>query len=505
MTDGSSSRRKMLALLGALGTAGAASVLGRSGWEAEPVPPSEEVTRTDSEAGYTTTLTPTGDVVRLQEFDVAMDGRTDDTAAIQRALDAAAPAGTLLLPPESIRISGRGRDGRAINVTETHRNVTIRGTREGGAVTTLQMAPGHDRVHAGLTIGRVGGRPVDGVTVENLRLLGNGLEQTYRVGLGIHVVGRQAQRVELSNIRVENWATNGLKTTTPGTRVRDSTFHHNGHKAEAAAGYHGHGIDADIDGGGVVVERVLCTDNTGNGIDSNGGSVTLRDSVIRDNNYGVKLDEDTTGFRVSNTRFANHETTVFHNIPEDVDNGDLVLNKVRIEDAGWPAFHLPAGGTFEGDDIVIVRTNTDRDQPAAVVVKDEGRRFDVGTMSIHDTAGGSALYLQNCSGSIDRLVHGNNPNGVGQTGGVSIGSTERGDPLAISVPTAQDVGAGRDSSGDGSSGGSSGDSTDESPTYGGYSTPEQGSLDWHEPLNENFDSIEADILDLARRIEQLEN
>ena len=52
----------------------------------------------------------------------------------------------------------------------------------------------------------------------------------------------------------------------------------------------------------------------------------------------------------------------------------------------------------------------------------------------------------------------------------------------------------------------SSDTTDDTSTstYGGYNTPQAGSNDWHIPLNENFESIEADIQDLADRINNLE-
>jgi len=51
------------------------------------------------------------------------------------------------------------------------------------------------------------------------------------------------------------------------------------------------------------------------------------------------------------------------------------------------------------------------------------------------------------------------------------------------------------------------DSTDEqdSSDYGGYDQPERGTLEWHEPVNGNFVSIEADIVDLARRVSELES
>lgn len=63
-----------------------------------------------------------------------------------------------------------------------------------------------------------------------------------------------------------------------------------------------------------------------------------------------------------------------------------------------------------------------------------------------------------------------------------------------------------DSSGSGTDDGSdSTDSTDGDTTYGGYRQPAEGTLDWHEPLNQNFADIEADVKDLARRIRDLEN
>ncbi|SFR66968.1 hypothetical protein [Halogeometricum limi] len=60
-------------------------------------------------------------------------------------------------------------------------------------------------------------------------------------------------------------------------------------------------------------------------------------------------------------------------------------------------------------------------------------------------------------------------------------------------------------SGGTSDGGSTGDgSTTDPAQYGDYNTPQEGTVDWHIPLNENFADIEADIKDLAARIAELE-
>jgi hypothetical protein len=50
------------------------------------------------------------------------------------------------------------------------------------------------------------------------------------------------------------------------------------------------------------------------------------------------------------------------------------------------------------------------------------------------------------------------------------------------------------------------DQTDDTTTkiYGNYDQPAAGTLNWHIPLNENFSNIEADIKDLADRVNQLE-
>ena len=47
------------------------------------------------------------------------------------------------------------------------------------------------------------------------------------------------------------------------------------------------------------------------------------------------------------------------------------------------------------------------------------------------------------------------------------------------------------------------DSTD-TDTIGGYKKPSQGTLDWHVPLNENFNAIEEDVKSLDERLKNLE-
>jgi uncharacterized protein with LGFP repeats len=121
--------------------------------------------------------------------------------------------------------------------------------------------------------------------------------------------------------------------------------------------------------------------------------------------------------------------------------GDLVLKTVCIESATDPGILFPAGGSISGDEILIRQTNTGQSQPAGIVVTDEGREFDVGQMIVYDTSGGSAVHFENCTGSIDRLVHSGNPNGLGPLSDVSVGTTLEDDSADITVPSVEDVGA----------------------------------------------------------------
>jgi hypothetical protein len=60
------------------------------------------------------------------------------------------------------------------------------------------------------------------------------------------------------------------------------------------------------------------------------------------------------------------------------------------------------------------------------------------------------------------------------------------------------------SSDDGTSESTNDTTNDTTSQYGGYQTPAEGTLDWHVPVNENFEAIEADIKDLAARLDSLE-
>jgi len=435
----------------------------------------------------------------IRDHGATVDGSTDDTDAINSAIDAAAPDGTVYLPEGDILMGTHDR--MPVILTEEEGGLTIEGA--GPEKTNLVMAGGQTDSHFGFYVDPSSGSSVSGLRFRNFTLDGQGLEQDYSIGLGIKVTndGSGAQSVEVRDCIVKDWAVNGIVFKAPGGRVYNSSIIKNGRKREQATGLDGHGLNCDYAGSGTVVaDGCLFQDNTGAGADNGSGTLRIRNSVIDRCGYAVKINQESTEQRIENTLISNIQTEPgIYNIPADDTSADLVLNSVVLDTVEMAGIDLPAGGSISGDQIVVKNANQNGTQGAGFMARDEGRSFNIGEVSVHGTISGAAVLFRNSGGSIDRLVHGGNDAGLGDTGGVNVSSVESGDPLNVSVPSTSDVGAGSSTTSDDGS-----TVVDSSNTYGGYNTPESGTLDWHIPLNENFNDIEADIKDLANRVRNLE-
>lgn len=447
MDENGISRRQVLALLAAAG--GTAALSATRPWDDSPTDTETETpasTEAPASAGTPQSDSSGSEVetsVRLEEHGAAVDGETDDTDALMSALDAASPDGSVRLPAGDILV-GSDRD-IAIPLGHRHRGVSILGAGPGR--TRLKMTPGHNSVHRGIVISPGQQDELSGITIRDLTFDGQGVEQNFNIANGIEVeqAGGVGFPLEIRNCVIRDWATNGLQLREPGTRIYDSSIVQNGRKQEEMTGRDGHGVSAaigDNPNDETVIDGCLLSGNTGAGADNSGGNMTITGCVIDSCGYGVKQNQTTRKQVIENTLISNLKTEPgLYNIPPDTNGGDLVLDTVCIENATDPGLLFPAGGSISGDNIVIRHTNTDQTQPAGVVVKDEGRRFDVGRLTVVDTTGGSALYLQNCTGSIERLVHTGNDDGVGPLSDVSVGEVLEEQPTELDLPEIGDVGA----------------------------------------------------------------
>lgn len=438
-------------------------------------------------------------VFDIRDYGAAVDGQTDDSDAIMKAFDAAAPSGTVYFPAGDILIGSSSRIG--LGLQADHNALTLEGA--GYDQTRIVMAGGHDKVHFGIDA-RVSSA-VDSLSFRDLTLDGNGLAQDNRIGIGVEV--ENVGVIDAQRTVFANWGTNGVVNRTADATFDYCTFDGNGQRA-AEDGYAGHGVVVLTESGvKTVANHCLFQRQTGQAMNNDGGDngltggwMEMRDCAVVDGGGMVKYDQSNERTAIINSRASNMKLMGIKNNPGD-GGGTLYLDNVLIENCGWPGIDLPATGTVTGDMLEVRNVSTEDNRNAGLYSSD-GLEWNFGRVSIHETSG-DAVKLYESSGSIDEVVYGSTPGSLGPTSGVSVASSGQGDPLGVSVPALTAVGASADTStSDSTTDDGSTDTT--STSYGGYQTPEKGTLDWHVPVNENFESIEADILDIAKRLDDLE-
>ena len=254
----------------------------------------------------------------VKDFGALGDGRTADTAAIQKAVDALPPGGTLRFPSGVYRIETdkgvRLKDGTRLDLGDA----TLIGPNVNGAQNRiLEIQGGRNIVISGGTlVGSRGGSP----------------------GLGLGIFASDAQNLVIENVQLRDFYLDGiLLTGNQGCRqvvVRDCVSQDNRRTGLAIV----HASDVAVEGStftgsrgqspqaGVNVEPnagetarnirfVGCTfsNNAGVGLYIHRGTgvgnadVSVEDSVVENNDYGI-VASGLQGLRIEGTRVAGHRT-----------------------------------------------------------------------------------------------------------------------------------------------------------------------------------------------------
>ena len=439
----------------------------------------------------------------IRDYGAKVDGVTNDTQAVRKAKKAAGAGGTIYFPAGTTIVDSKDRTGPECLrfVSKDTEGISLVGDGPGKSI--VKVEGGHTDNHKGITY--YPDYNHDGAEIKNLTFDGNWSEQSPTNGdwmnaFGVHIRGDN-QQVTIENCVFKNWVTNGGLLGAAGITVKNSTFRDNGWGV-AQEGREGHGFNVYTRGGSgrVTVENCLFDNNVGQAIDSRGGSVSVRNTVMKIDDAAIKLNGPTDDVLLENVQIIGKSGTriPIKCVPTgDEGTGTLRLYSIVIENAGWPAIDLPRRpGSIEGDNILIKNVDTGGQRNAGFYI-DSSRTVNIGKLSIHDVSG-SALRFSGASGTIDELVY-SGVSDVGDSDGVSITTSRAGDPIAVAVPSASQVGAGtRSTSGDNST-------DDTTGKYGNYNQPDPGTVDWHVPLNENFSEISSDLESLAQRIDVLES
>jgi hypothetical protein len=447
-------------------------------------------------------------IENVTDYGAVGDGSTDDTQAINDAADAAGPGGTVYFPAGTYLVGSNTRYPFRYPMDGSWDNLTWEG--EEFSSTTLLMAGDQPGWHMMFLASSDGGYQTPDIRFEHLTMDMNQANQSHEYGSHWCKISDGSGTVTMRDCVVENTVNAGivLESDMAGD-IRYCHFRNCG-DPEASAGHAINPVQSSEQT--TNVEYCLIEDSAGTDVDighargSKYQTVNIHRCYFNAGRGALKLAPENVKTTVTNTAIvAGSRTTIpVKANASDHNCGALEMQDVLIDGGGWPGVDIATGGfdTLTMDQVAIKNVCTDSDRDAGMFTNSAD--FNGGTISIHDVgsnnSGDAVWFTDDASGSISEIRH-DGTSGLGQTSSLSVGTNAAGgSEVTPDVPSASDVGPrSSDSSND-----STDDSTSDSTTYGGYNTPESGTVDWHIPLNENFNDIEADIVDLADRVQQFE-
>lgn len=303
------SRRRLLAYT----ASGMAGLAGCNFDRSDDGDSSEGATSTEDSGSSDPTATGQAETLDIRDFGAAVDGQTNDTQAIQRAIDAAEPGGTVLFPAGTTIVStgDEGFDAIRLDGDELAANLTIRGT---GHDSVVRMEGGHSSHHWAFYFDVRGG--YEGLEIRDLRVDGNRDEQDSESGHRGHgFFSNNANDAEvpvdvlLEDLWVENCNQSGITLRHGGfvvnrCTVRSCALH--GLVPDSWADVFKHDPPTEI-------RNCYATNNgkagPGNayGIDVSGGKILVENCVLEDNAQGTKTTEEVIEATYRNVRIEDND------------------------------------------------------------------------------------------------------------------------------------------------------------------------------------------------------
>ncbi|SFR67327.1 right-handed parallel beta-helix repeat-containing protein [Halogeometricum limi] len=449
MTEREITRREALAAIVAtvVGVVGIAVAFFLPDDDTPPRPGTETPGPSTSTEGPTTEPGPAYEDIR--DYGAAVDGKTDDTGAILRAIEAASPGGIVQMPPGTISISGIDTDGKAIRLGPENANLTLRGAGPGSDGTRLVLAEGHEGVHGAITIESKPNESLGTVRFENFAVDGQKGKQGENPGLGIHTEAEGT--FVMRDCHVTSWRNAGLKLSGGmDADIRYCRFDNNGLLSNG-----GHDISPNQSRRptNTVIKRVLCSNSGGVSIDvgqnndANLQTVLVERCVLLDSRGSLKISTENNSTTVRHTLMRGDDgTTIPVKVnPTDVSIDDVTLDNVLIDGGGWPGIDFPCPGRLHLNEVAIKnidQNNQERGRDRGGIYTRKIDFGDSGRVSLHNIGQNDdsiGLNIKEGGGSIAEVVYGGLED-LGITEGVEIQKRTRGAPLEPDVPSEDDVG-----------------------------------------------------------------
>jgi hypothetical protein len=384
--------------------------------------------------------------LNIREFGATPDDGTDDTAAIQHALDAATEGDTVYVPVGTYHVRGADPSAPGATALELDRNrhpdnLTIEGD---GYDSHIKLLGTHSEDHFLFRVYVRDG--FTGLQIRQLRLDGNRSEQTaVDGGHTLHFGGQNAGH--WNDIRVEHcWLLNGnqsnLVTWTNGLTAVNVTANDAG--SDHGISYHGN-EDADNRG---VFKNCYASGNNIYGIDCSEGHVLVEDCVFENNGWGSKSTSDHREAVYRRVRFKNNEYFGYQRIPiEGSFRSDVTFEDCIAEGNGWAGFKFSTDADFNVGTIVATGNNSTGKSGGNINIDHDANVSATDVYSCDAVQGAGIRSITSGSVSVGTYTHSGNAEGSfsGDSSSINISNDVTDDAPNLDVPTASDVGAGASS------------------------------------------------------------
>lgn len=377
----------------------------------------------------------------IRDFGARVDGRSDDTDAINAAIDAAGPSDTVLIPAGTTRVAADS--GPAVSIDGSIADdVTIAGA---GPDTLVEMGDVDDSSNSRCIGIDAGGGTIHGLEIRDMRISGNKTLNSNNSSFGLELYPRgDGHDIYIRDVAVVDSSGKGLGAGGGTVRLERIT----------ATGNTRHGIEIRTSSRSwgewaVHATDILAENNGGLGIDHNGGSARVERFWLENNGQGgAKVPRRAKESWWKEGTFVRNRTMGFRF------NGDYTdqryspmrihLADVIAREHPWAGFWLGGDVEYDIDRLVSVENNLDDEQHSNIDVVHEAK-IQAESLYSADAGHGTGMFVSSeAHSTISRYQHANNPhgaiNGPNQSN-VDIDTMESGRPPTLSLPQKDELGA----------------------------------------------------------------
>lgn len=390
--------------------------------------------------------------------------------ALRDAADAAGEDGAIYVPAGTYYFGHDGSRESILNLYGRHQPAGISIIGDGPAESTLAISehiPDYIN-HSGFVWSDHADH--DSVEIRDITLDGNYENLGNLAGLGtgsIAVNIQNGETVELHNVHIRGWYTNGVILTGPGGSATNCTFEESGigvmqdtHRPDERGSGGQHLAPRPDDDKTFTIENCHFNRSSASAINigRNDGHIVVQNCYIESTGVGgFKLSAGDV-VEIRNTYVRPHTQWVEESLPDRFDGrwlahkfderGErtltLILEDVEVRDCTMYGLNISGDGPpmeLAGDKIAFHNIARAENRDAVVRSNHGGeyRNVDVRRLSVQD-ADGTVFDTKTSSGVVDTLRH-SGTRGLGNHGNIVINSNgESGDHFQPDVPSRDEVG-----------------------------------------------------------------